>query len=164
MDSVKKVVDEEIALLPERFKERRKIDYVCYCLRSVTARARTYFGTTHDLVHRLRQHNGIIKGGARATMTSRPWRVAIVIYGFSSRSAALRYEWFCKMKHSQAAYTDALQKGANSIERRVALMTRAKQMCPKEELQYYFGDTYFEQCCATSTSEEQDKQICYVSM
>lgn len=156
-DAVKRVLAEEIASLPDRFKApkagKQKGDYVCYCLRSVAARARTYFGTTNDLVHRLRQHNGVIKGGASATKTTRPWRVAAVVYGFSGRSAALRYEFFCKVKHSRQAYADALAVGANSIQRRAALMARAREMCPDEKgLEIYYGDEYMEQCCGKHTS------------
>jgi predicted GIY-YIG superfamily endonuclease len=142
---IKRVVEEEIASLPEKFKQKKK-EYICYCLRSTVARARTYFGTTHDLVHRLRQHNGIIKGGAVATKTSRPWRIGAVVHGFSDRSAALRYEWYCKIKHSKQAIT----RGANAIQRRAAVMARAKKMCPNEKLEFHYNDEYIEQCCQSA--------------
>jgi len=151
---IAKIVDEEIASLPEKFKQKKK-EYICYCLRSANARARTYFGTTHDLVHRLRQHNGVIKGGAVATKTTRPWRVAVVVHGFSDRSAALRFEFFCKMKHSKQAYSKALTEGANSIQRRAAVMARAKEMCPKEKPEFYYADEYVEQCCQAAFHKEE---------
>lgn len=175
-ESIKKVVLHEIELLPEKFKTGKK-EYICYCLRSTTARARTYFGTTCDLVHRIRQHNGIIVGGARATSTTRPWKVALVVHGFSDRSAALRFEWFCKQKHSKKAYFDALHDGANSIERRAALIAEAIKKCPGEKLEFYYGDPYMEQCCQctsimdgvekpeTNTTETPDNGcVCYVQM
>ena len=145
-EQTEKVVIEEIKALPEKVK--RKNEYLCYCLRSVPARARTYFGVTHDLVHRLRQHNGIIKGGARDTSTSRPWRVGLVVRGFSDRSVARRFEWFCKRNHSLAAYNAALANGANSIERRAALIAAAAAKCPNEkDLEYCYFDSYLEECC-----------------
>ena len=169
-EEVKNVVDKEIASLPEKFKSKKK-EYLCYCLRSATARARTYFGTTCDLVHRIRQHNGLIVGGARATSTTRPWRVAMVVRGFSDRSAALRFEWFCKQKHSKKAYYDALHGGANSIERRAALIAAAAKKCPGEKLEVYYGDPYMEQCCKASIPEfaqeqspmdAETKNVCFV--
>lgn len=158
-EQTEKVVIEEIKNLPEKVK--RKNEYLCYCLRSVTARARTYFGTTHDLVHRLRQHNGVIKGGARATSTTRPWRVALVVRGFSDRSAALRFEWFCKQKHSFGAYSAALADGANSIERRAALIAAAAAKCPNEkDLEYCYFDPYLEECCGSG--ENPNNGVCVV--
>lgn len=137
---------EEISKLPDAL--RSKGNYVCYCLRSDAAKPRTYFGSSNDLVHRIRQHNGIIKGGASATKTSRPWRIAAVVYGFSDRSAALRYEWFCKMAHSRQRYDEAMESGSNSIQRRAALMARSAEMCASENLKYYYGDSYLQECCA----------------
>ena len=46
--------------------------YFVYMLISCDQK-RTYIGCTNDLRRRLRQHNGEIVGGARATMSSRPW-------------------------------------------------------------------------------------------
>ena len=157
-DAVKKVVSEEIASLPDKYKTKNK-EYLCYCLRSASARARTYFGTTCDLVHRIRQHNGLIVGGARATSTTRPWRVALVVHGFSDRSAALRFEWFCKQKHSKKAYFAAKGEGANSIERRAALIAAAVRKCPEEKtLEFYYGDPYLEQCCSENKDLQQQQQ------
>jgi predicted GIY-YIG superfamily endonuclease len=51
-------------------------------------RRRTYVGVTTDLARRLRQHNGELRGGARATRAGRPWRVGAVHGPFDSRGAA----------------------------------------------------------------------------
>lgn len=43
------------------------------------ARRRTYIGATIDVRRRLRQHNGEICGGARATRACRPWTIVAYI-------------------------------------------------------------------------------------
>ena len=57
---------------------------------------RTYCGVTDDLERRLKQHNGIIKGGAKATR-GRSWEYFFIIEGFRDRIEALQFEW--KMHH-----------------------------------------------------------------
>jgi structure-specific endonuclease subunit SLX1 len=57
----------------------------------------TYVGATVDLDHRLRQHNGDIKGGAHATTIKlgqgKSWRRVCHIEGFPDWQAALQFEW-----------------------------------------------------------------------
>lgn len=136
-DMVRRVVDEELVAVPEQC--RTKGSYLCYILRSVVTPARTYSGSTNDFLHRIRQHNGLLAGGACATKTSRPWRVAALVYGFSGKSAALRYEWFTKIKHGRGV----LRPGLNSLQRRAALMMAAEmKMKPQERvlLRYHLPD------------------------
>lgn len=123
-------------------------EYICYVLRSAAVPARTYAGSTNHFAHRIRQHNGIITGGARATMRDKPWRVCCLVYGFQSRSAALRYEYFTKVKHS-STWKISLTRGRDSIQRRAALlMTAELRMKPSERkaLQYYVPDEYMAKC------------------
>jgi predicted GIY-YIG superfamily endonuclease len=54
---------------------------------------RTYIGYTIDFSHRIRQHNGEIKGGAKKTQKWRPWSPVCVIEGFYDASSALRFEY-----------------------------------------------------------------------
>jgi predicted GIY-YIG superfamily endonuclease len=61
-----------------------------YVIRS--ASGRTYVGATTDESRRLRQHNGEIKGGARATRGFRPWRLVRVIGPIPTQREALREE------------------------------------------------------------------------
>ena len=58
---------------------------------------RTYVGKTNDVRRRLRQHNGEISGGARATSRGGPWTLAATISGFRDERTALRAEW--RLKH-----------------------------------------------------------------
>ena len=66
-----------------------------YILRSEAAR-RTYVGATKNPRRRLRQHNGEISGGARATRGHRPWRCVAVVGDIASWSDALKLEWRLK--------------------------------------------------------------------
>lgn len=143
---VVKVVKEELDAIPEACKT--KGPYLCYILRSVVSPARTYSGSTNDFPHRLRQHNGLLAGGAVMTKTSKPWRVAALVYGFSSRTTALRYEWFTKMRHSKT-WRVAAREGKNALQRRAALLMTAELKLKPEErrlLTYHIPDYYFRRC------------------
>lgn len=68
--------------------------YCCYVLQSITNPRRTYVGMSNDCAQRLRRHNGLITGGARATRANRPWRKAAIVKGFGlNKKAALQFEW-----------------------------------------------------------------------
>ena len=63
-----------------------------YCIVSTTSR-KTYIGASVDVNRRLRQHNGELKGGARATHWGRPWLRVCHVQGFPSERTALQFEW-----------------------------------------------------------------------
>lgn len=67
--------------------------WVCYTLQSTVKPNRTYVGVTNDRFKRLRMHNGEITGGARMTRSDRPWRMVCLVFGFSGKIDALRFEW-----------------------------------------------------------------------
>lgn len=73
--------------------------WYCYILRSVNSLYlnNTYNGSTNDLKRRLRQHNGFIGGGAKATHNKGPWEIYAVLTGFETHNEALSCEW--KIKH-----------------------------------------------------------------
>ena len=56
---------------------------------------RSYIGATVDPVKRLRQHCGIIAGGAAKTR-GRQWHYKCVISGFQTWKQALQFEWASK--------------------------------------------------------------------
>ena len=66
----------------------------CYLL-FIPGTNRTYIGATKDPAHRLRQHNGELTGGAKATKGQR-WTQAFYLSGFSDWRTALQFEWAWK--------------------------------------------------------------------
>jgi len=49
---------------------------------------RTYVGIAQDVPRRVRQHNGELIRGARATRAGRPWELRVVYGPYADRSAA----------------------------------------------------------------------------
>lgn len=72
--------------------------WCCYVLFSTNPRYpnHTYIGKTNNLTRRLRQHNGEIAGGARATKLKKPHEYLCKICGFETEKQALQYEWSFK--------------------------------------------------------------------
>ena len=76
----------------------------CYMLIS-NDNKRTYIGSTVNIKRRLRQHNGEIVGGAKATRTGRPWSLICYISGFD-KTHSLCCEW--RLKHRKAKNSNKL--------------------------------------------------------
>jgi predicted GIY-YIG superfamily endonuclease len=70
---------------------------VVYCLSTVSEPIQTYIGATLNPERRLRQHNGILVGGAKAT-GRRPgdWYRVCRVTQFASFRTALSFEWHWK--------------------------------------------------------------------
>ncbi len=79
------------------------------------AKTRTYVGATVDPDRRLRQHNGELRGGARATAGD-SWTRVCLVRGFPDERAALQFEWM--WKH----LTRRLKHGGSALERRYATL------------------------------------------
>lgn len=75
------------------------MNWYCYILRNkdVTYKNLTYNGSTNDPYRRLRQHNGEISGGAKATHGKGEWEIYVLLTGFKTHVNALSCEW--KIKH-----------------------------------------------------------------
>lgn len=82
------------------FKNIKFKQYFCYFLGQVGANGRgsTYNGYTVDINHRLRQHNGFIKGGAHATRGKGPWEFIAILTSdsWTTISRAMQVEWLCR--------------------------------------------------------------------
>lgn len=71
--------------------------HFCYILKSAHPKSNyTYNGYTVNLERRIRQHNGVITGGARTTKARRPWEFIMVITSANdnfNRNTGLQLEW-----------------------------------------------------------------------
>ena len=67
---------------------------VCYLIQN-NEKTRTYIGATNNFDRRIRQHNQIIKGGAKATKGYQ-WSPLIHVVGFITRTELLQFEWIWK--------------------------------------------------------------------
>ena len=87
-------------------------DWIVYCLSTVEPPICTYIGATVDKDRRLRQHNGQLQGGAKAT-SRRPgeWYRVCHVSGFPDSHTALSFEWHWK-------YFSRKQKGSPPLEKR----------------------------------------------
>ena len=74
------------------------MSYYCYILRSINPEYlnRTYVGMSVNPTRRLRQHNGELVGGAKATSITQPHVMYCIIEGFPTINDALSYEWHIK--------------------------------------------------------------------
>jgi len=98
-----------------------------YCLESFDGR-NTYVGSSVNPDHRLRQHNGEIKGGAKATAARGPgaWHRAAFLQGFD-KTAALQFEWRWKRLTRRAAGASRLEAfgpRAGGLEKRLAALAQ----------------------------------------
>ena len=70
---------------------------IFYCYIIANTAGRTYNGYTNNLKRRLRQHNGEIKGGAKATSGKGPWKfIAIMTSHEWTAVRAMQNEWSIK--------------------------------------------------------------------
>lgn len=80
--------------------------YVVYILRSTVRSASLYIGSTPHPPRRLKQHNGIAKGGASRTAQDRlrPWEMVGIVSGFPSTVGALKFEYVCCIAQPSCHY------------------------------------------------------------
>lgn len=80
--------------------------YYCYIIYSGN---RSYVGSTINLERRIRQHNGIIKGGAKSTRLRNDWKYAVIMSGFPDKINMLQCEW--AIKHTKYRGVNGRIKG-----------------------------------------------------
>jgi predicted GIY-YIG superfamily endonuclease len=67
--------------------------YLVYILKSDNY---SYIGMTNDFFRRWKQHNRILKGGARYTSKREYWTPVCIIDGFKTKCEAMQCEWKLK--------------------------------------------------------------------
>jgi predicted GIY-YIG superfamily endonuclease len=70
---------------------------------------KSYVGITKNFAHRLRQHNGALKGGARRTRGG-IWKPAFIVSGFDSDRTARQLEWRMHRKWQRSDEKTALHR------------------------------------------------------
>ncbi|XP_028776349.1 structure-specific endonuclease subunit slx1-like [Neltuma alba] len=78
--------------LPELRLNSKSCSWCVYLIIATSPPIKTYVGVTTNFTRRLKQHNGEIKGGAKASRAGRPWICACIICGFTDRSEACMFE------------------------------------------------------------------------
>jgi len=82
---------------------------------------RTYIGVTKNLEKRIKQHNGILSGGAKSTKSGTNWKY-ICILSAKTYNYALKIEWYWKHKKTASGKW----KRTIGIEER---LLRAEELC-----------------------------------
>lgn len=100
--------------------------YVVYVLRHRGQRNLSYVGSTNNFSRRLRQHNGLLSGGAKYTASAPgPWLPAAIVWGLPDKSSALKVEWWCKAKHYVGTALGRQCPSSDMARRRVWLILQA---------------------------------------
>ena len=104
----------------------------CYLLATCDAGSqKTYVGITPDLDRRLKQHNGLLSGGAKATH-GRAWERRCHVRGFPDHRAALQFEWRWK-NISRGLAGPPLQRRYAALQTLLALEKSTTSAVPYSE-------------------------------
>ncbi|KAL7083655.1 hypothetical protein ACP275_14G176800 [Erythranthe tilingii] len=66
--------------------------WAVYLIVSTNPPIKTYVGATNNFSRRLKQHNGELKGGAKASRAGKPWICACIVQGFTNKCKAYEFE------------------------------------------------------------------------
>nr|XP_043622046.1 structure-specific endonuclease subunit SLX1 [Erigeron canadensis] len=77
----------------QNLNDNSKNNWCVYLILSTNSPIKTYVGATNNFCRRLKQHNGELKGGAKASQAGRPWICACIIRGFETKSDACKFEF-----------------------------------------------------------------------
>ena len=95
---------------------------------------RSYIGYTVNPYNRIRQHNQIIKGGAKATKISNNWEYLFIIEGFKTSNDALCCEW--KLKHPNNKKT-SLEKKCDVFLSQDCTLSKNNEILEKKQKSLY---------------------------
>ena len=109
--------------------------YLVYIIKSDN---RSYIGMTNDFFKRWKQHNKIIKGGAKYTSKYENWSPICIIDGFETKSEAMQCEW--KLKRTKGYYNRI--KNLSSILENDQKWTSKSPLISSQKLTVYVIDKY----------------------
>ncbi len=141
--------------------------HACYLLSADGAatgtKARTYIGYTVNPEQRLRQHNGVVAGGAKATraMKGRA-ELKAVVWPFRDAVTALQFEWCWRRKRMKADAADAAAINDSAASDAAADSNEAKPK-PKSKSKKAVGFGYglagrIDKLCALLCDQKWTKQ------
>ncbi|GJZ60403.1 structure-specific endonuclease subunit SLX1 [Tanacetum coccineum] len=86
----------------------------------------------------LKQHNGELKGGAKASQAGRPWICACIIHGFETKSEACKFEYKWKNVSSKMSRKKKPQEegGLHLLQHRNAALEKVKGLIDCRDLEF----------------------------
>ena len=99
---------------------------------------RSYIGMTNDFFKRWKQHNKIIKGGAKYTSKYDNWSPICIIDGFKTKSEAMQCEW--KLKRVNGYYNRILY--LSKILQNNKVWTKKSPLISSQNLTIYTTDKF----------------------
>ncbi|KAL9424351.1 hypothetical protein AB3S75_036270 [Citrus x aurantiifolia] len=108
-----------------------------YLIISTNPPIKTYVGTTTNFPRRLKQHNGELRGGAKASQAGRPWISACIIQGFHDQSDACEFEskWKCISRRLPRKMKKSEDSSLHLLQHRQTALNRVKEVCNCSHLQ-----------------------------
>lgn len=119
--------------------------YLVYILKSDN---RSYIGMTNDFFKRWKQHNKIIKGGAKYTSKYDNWSPICIVDGFKTKSEAMQCEW--KLKRVKGYYNRICN--LSKILQNNKTWTKKSPLISSQNLTIYTLD-YYKHLFKTNTKE-----------
>ena len=116
--------------------------YLVYIIRSEN---RSYIGMTNDFFKRWKQHNNILKGGAKYTKKKCNWYPICIIDGFKNKSEAMQCEW--KLKSRKPKLSRQFKGAIGRIQYLNILLQQDKwtsnsPLINEQNLNIYLDDSY----------------------
>lgn len=117
--------------------------FYCYIVKN--EKNNTYNGYTNNLTRRIRQHNGEIKGGARATSNRGPWYFLAILTSpcWDCISTAMKHEWSIKYPTRKRPRPKEYNGGEGRLNSLVHVFEHMKSLNCTDVI-LYVDETFYE--------------------